>query len=735
MMRLPKTPDRGSGHGRLRDDAGVAFVLVLIWSTALLLLSLVVVQAALNQIQPSDRTEDTYAALSAAEAGIDDYRARLAQDPRYFLRTDTENPALSGWADVPGGDGSTQFTITVDRGRALVAGQLRVISTGRSGNVTRTVESVLTKRSTLDYVYVSDYETMAPAWPGAYADNTLAGKLCTERRWKDAGWVSNTAQNIHRNSSYCRWAGIYSGERLFGRVHTNDVWYLNSGIPNVDPLNAGGSSTAVFNGAITSSCPPAPNSSVAGCPDNHRWINTDSVYSNTAGTWSSSTAFRLNEIESGNTNKAWNPKYDTVLEIPASNSRMKELAEESGCVFTGPTRIRLYPNGTMAVTSPDTRKTRSYCGGTSLLASTSTPATQPTITLNLGDMVRDGFNGVIYVQGTRTMPTSDPNYWATSSSAPTCLKKTGTATNSYPFVIPSAAERTELFRSSYSGQKGFPSAAYGGPAAWYDCNSGDLFIQGEFKAEMTIAAENNIALTGFLVDTEVVNKTNTSVPTTYGMPPVTSNNMIGLVPNQFLYAYRPLDANDNETADWNYDKTKNVIYNFAALVLNQCFGAQSATEGVNMGQIFMRGSLGQKYRCPVGLSGGGAAYSKQYTYDQRFMVADPPPYMLEMSNEPWKVQSQEATNVRRDVPATEGLISDTGTQARSTTRQWDVLLNDGPGLDLAFARMASGGGTAGVAGGKVTFTAPDTPMTSVIEVVVRKQDGTLAAQYLTITVT
>lgn len=58
-----------------------------------------------------------------------------------------------------------------------------------------------------------------------------------------------------------------------------------------------------------------------------------------------------------------------------------------------------------------------------------------------------------------------------------------------------------------------------------------------------------------------------------------------------------------------------------------------------------------------------------------------------------------------------------------------------PGFDLAFARMASGGGTASVTGGKVMFTAPDTPMTSVIEVVVRKQDGTLAAQYLTITVT
>ena len=728
------------GHFASGSDEGSALIIVIIGCMALVALSLVVAQATISAIRPSDRSEKSYAAQAAAEAGIDDYRARLLVDNRYFLRApDATNPALTGWAEVPGGAGQGEFTYAIDTSRALVAGELRISSTGRVDGVTRTVEAVLTKRSTLDYVYISDIESMAPSLPGAYSDPTIAADLCTNRRWAAAGQVSKDGvsplNGIHRNSNYCRWAGIYNTERIKGRIHTNDIWYLSSAIPNIDPLSTGGNSTAVFDGAITTSCPPA-TTGVAGCPEGMRWISTNDVSSNTSGAWGSGTTYKATELSGTQTGKLWNPTFDSVLEIPASNSRMRELAMDKGCVFTGPTRIRFRTDGTMAVTSPATRATTALCGGTSLYANPAAPATQPTVTLDLGAMKAAGFNGVVYVQGTQTPPVGDANRWVAGTSA-ACVKKTVTAVNSYPFVIPAVAEQTELFNSSYTGKKGFPSEKFGSDPGWYDCDAGDVFLQGEFTGAVTVATEHDIALTGPVIDSNDPNKTN-SAAADYGVPPLTSNNMLGLVPYRFLYAYRPLDANTSsatETADWNWQKNRNPIYNFAAVVLTQCFGAQDATRGSNMGGIYLRGSLGQKYRCPVGVSGGGAAYQKFYQYDQRYMVEDPPPYMLELSNEPWKVKAYSETSIRRDPVALAGMVADAGSQARSTTRTYNVLANDSAGNALTGAAIKAGSGTATVVGNQISFVAPPNVGQTVVEYVVTKPDGSRAAQTLTITIT
>ena len=717
-------------------ERGAALIIVVVWGAILLMLVGILAQATINAIKPSQTSESSYAALAAAEAGLEDYRARLLADNRYFLRIDPTNPALTGWAPMPGGSSGGEFSYAVDTSRAMSAGQLRVSSTGRANGVTRTVEEVYTKRSTLDYVYISDIETMAPGLPGAYTDPTTATQLCADRRWRDAGQVSPTGTSpqtgTHRNSYYCRWAGIYSGEKLIGRIHTNDVWYLDSQIPNIDPLSTGGNATAVFDGKVTTSCPP-PTGTTAGCPDTMRWIATSNVGSNNTGSWSSSTTYHSNEYGTLYPGKLWNPQYDTVLAIPASNSRMKELAQSGGCVYTGPTRIRFRSNGNIEVTSPATKSTSSLCGGTSLYVTPSTTnaaqnAAQPTWTGNLATMKTAGFNGVIYVQGTVSPGAGDVNYSA-SGTAATCQKKTTGAANAYPFVIPTL-EAAELFNSSYSGKKGFPSEQYGSSTSWFDCNAGDAYLQGELSGAVTIATENNIGLTGHTRDAL---DPMTLGSADYGVPPLTSDNLLGLVPTQFLYAYRPLTASYVETADWNYTKAKNVVYNFAAVVLRQCFGSMDATKGVNMGVIYLRGSLGQKYRCPVGLSGGGSAYSKNYVYDQRFTVEDPPPYMLELSSEPWKLKSISETGFRRDPVATSGLVADTGTQARNTTRSWDVTANDARVRRLISVQIARGQGSASVASGQVSFSAPTTLGQTVLEYVVERTDGTIAVSTLSIT--
>ena len=74
------------------------------WGLLMMGLSLVVGQAVINQITPSDRTERSYAALAAAEAGIEDIEARLQVQSITTLIADPDNAALRGWVPVPGGD-------------------------------------------------------------------------------------------------------------------------------------------------------------------------------------------------------------------------------------------------------------------------------------------------------------------------------------------------------------------------------------------------------------------------------------------------------------------------------------------------------------------------------------------------------------------------------------------------------------------------------------------------------
>jgi hypothetical protein len=117
--------------------------------------------AVTQQIRKSDNAETSYQALSAAEAGVEDIRARLAVDSDYWrdLNPD-ENPALEGWASIPGEDTSAQFTYFVDTSAAERSGRIRVTSSGRAfeGGEVRSVDVLLQKRNSTEYAYLSDSE-------------------------------------------------------------------------------------------------------------------------------------------------------------------------------------------------------------------------------------------------------------------------------------------------------------------------------------------------------------------------------------------------------------------------------------------------------------------------------------------------------------------------------------------------------------------------------------------------
>ena len=128
--------------------------------------------------------QDRVEALSAAQAGIDHYLGHLNQDRNYFATPDCDNPALEGpnpdpawliddcgWdADTPVGwvkvqpddPNSAEFHYDVDS-RQMDQFTIWVSSTGRAGNVERTLQAKVTIAGSQRYLYVTDFEDADPA--------------------------------------------------------------------------------------------------------------------------------------------------------------------------------------------------------------------------------------------------------------------------------------------------------------------------------------------------------------------------------------------------------------------------------------------------------------------------------------------------------------------------------------------------------------------------------------------
>lgn len=674
-----------------RDDSGVAMVLVMAWGLLMMGLVLVVSQAVIDQIRPSDRSEKSYAALSAAEAGLADLEARLQIGTISSVTGDATNLALRGWVPVPGGDASAEFTYAIDATKSGAVGEVRAYATGRAGDVTRTVEAVLTKRSTLDYVYMSDIESPSPDTPGVYGTSqysssgyTLqqAARLLCSRRWVEPGPVSISSGGVvtrgnQRNLRFCRWAGIYNNEKVVGRIHTNDVWWLqNANLSSVLDPNA-----------ITSACRSSDEGlepGEVGCPAPHRYVTANSVSSSSTPNNYQGDSYR----PSGPDNTQRNPGYDTILDLPQNPDLLKQRAAETGCIYTGPTRIRFADEGGvgyMYVTSPGTKRTRAGCDGQ---GGNGTGLQSPATAQKTGRVRLDDFSElVVFVQDVRPsteidLPGADyadpsqkyfwekANRWV-SGTEPTCILKSG---RKYPYVIPNDPADAARFASG-STFRGFPSEQADPASPWYgsSCASGDLYVQGEYRGAVMLTSDNNMVLTGSLRDAQLANPSAAAGSADYGRPSPSSTSTLGIAAGRFAYVYRPLTASGSWVSDWRASNASNPIFDFALLAIQHCFATQDFDRSINNGFIYLWGSLAQKYRCAVGVS-GGSGYGKVYKYDDR-LAARTPPYMLELSDEPWgDERTGEITPVRQTV---------------GETATWPLLRPDESGLLVRNVKLAS----------------------------------------------
>jgi hypothetical protein len=156
----------------------------------------------------------------------------------------------------------------------------------------------------------------------------------------------------------------------------------------------------------------------------------------------------------------------------------------------------------------------------------------------------------------------------------------------------------------------------------YGCRDGDVFLSGTLKGRLTIAAENNIVV--------VAN-------TTYATTGVASTDMLGLVANQFVQVYHPVNSSGNNLSDSRNPTSTftNPQIHAAMLALGHSFIVQNYDEGAQLGTITINGVIAQKWRGPVGTS-GGTGYLKGYGYDSRLQYASPP-YVQDITETPYRV--------------------------------------------------------------------------------------------------
>jgi hypothetical protein len=165
------------------------------------------------------------------------------------------------------------------------------------------------------------------------------------------------------------------------------------------------------------------------------------------------------------------------------------------------------------------------------------------------------------------------------------------------------------------------------------CTYGTAYIEGTLKGRLTIAAENNVVITGDL---------------TYSGGR-TGTDALGLIANESVKIYHPVKCTSYSwwtrecSGGQNLDRPNGSKFvdpqvNAAILTLEHSFIVQQYQFGSGLGDLNLFGTIAQRFRGPVGTTGGSTGYSKKYVYDTRMRYA-PPPYFLDPVRSAWGVKT------------------------------------------------------------------------------------------------
>lgn len=656
----------GSDRRPLADEHGMAMMMVI----GFMLVAGVIVATALSyatSLQPrAVNGQDRVEALSAAQAGIDHYLAHLNQDRNYFATADCDNPALKGpnadpalltapcgwdantpvgWVKVqPGDPASAEFHYDVDS-RQMDQFTIWVSSTGRAGNVRRTLQAKVTIAGSQRYLYVTDFEDADPEntviYPSGPAhDHCGKSGVTNAKYW----WQPQYNERSDGDNPSCVEIQFISADVLDGPVHFNDTPLVNG--------------NATFKQGFTTYS--------SGCP---KTATSNASDARTAG------CFRGSGTPSLSTKGA---RWGNVNLLPDTTG---DIVNKPGCQFTGDTRIRFNSNGTMDVWNTMSAGTTVGFAGNPAVATAPNcgtvanykpasgqkyPAAKQTVN------VPDGM--VIYVRNAATSATCVPGQivnGTTSGSAakdviPTRSTSIANAVSDIGFLHPTYTKA----RTS-SGWPSSPSVKSSSHSSKFDCGLGNVYVEGTVKGRVTIAAENNVVVTGDL------GIANTALGDATGKD---DSDIVGLVAQNSVVVYHPVEVTDwtvsksgggtfscgsepsdapsggrnGSTCTYTPDDWENLDYLsppqtasdgkkhrwiYASIqTLAHSFWVESYNKGNPTGVLSVRGSIAQRWRGIVGTGSITTGYIKDYSYDKRLQTTSPP-YFPPWANGEWAAET------------------------------------------------------------------------------------------------
>lgn len=532
LLRLLGPGRALSARVRRSGDTGSSLIMVVGLGITVTLMLVGLTGYALNGYVRSKTVTDWTTAVAAAQAGVDDYIARLNEDELYWTRgeTDATNPAFTGWVTVPGARNGAVYRYNLDTSTTSTTGQVKIIASGRVGDEVRTVKASLKRGRFLDFVYHSDFETGDPANPLYYSTSywrtrTYDQKVatCGVYNWA-AGWNTRNA-----NCPKIYWRN----DVVVGKFHTNDTFFA--------------SDRPTFTGSVSSGCPVVETTDP--CNRRNVWVPdpgspTNPVFAST-------------------------PTGGIQLGMPASNAAIRREADPllggRGCLYTGPTRIVFKAGGGMAVDSPNTAAGSTPCG--------------------VGRNAVLPPNGVIFVENVPSArtPVDCTRPWVNTDSA-----------------VPLDAT---------SGGRAYPRTD---DRTAYDCRAGDVFVEGTLLGQVTIAAANNIIMTGNL---------------RYAGGG-TGTDVLGLIAENNVSVYHPVNTSGAEVLGSAQMRDPEIWA--AMLSVLHSINVQNYETGAVKGTMQIRGSIAQKWRGAVGTFSGTttrSGYAKDWQYDNRLIWLSPPKFL------------------------------------------------------------------------------------------------------------
>lgn len=573
------------------DDRGVALVTVLGMSAVLVVMVTMGLAVASTSTTTASTDENWDAAGAAAYAGISDYQSRLTNDNTYQKYGDKSapfsvstgsttlvlptgslaNPAFGwtdggSWAPIPGATGNRAFRYEIDNSKYSTQGVIRVLSTGRSGTVTRSILATVRQKGFIDFLYFTDYEVQDPAITG-YSQSACE-KYYPARVDSDCGGAIQFG----------------SSEVVDGPLHSNDALYICGGD---------------FKGKVTSNYQTAP------------------YYRNCGAA----------TFEQGA------PAPADKLVMPPTNTQMKQETRgdltatdvpRPGCLYTGPTSIVFNSDGTMTVRSPWTKFVNTSATGGMTNPACGTPGRGSndgtTLGSDAGQRITVPAQNLVYVQTVPAVST-DPNYWA-----PGALPYSGFACAAngnglgYPYTATTGSNPTTNGTTTTES-----ITATGTGTNYYGCSAGDVFVKGQLKGQLTIAAENYVWVTGNIVYTDQ------------------ASDILGLVGQNAIWVWNPIIAtttcstgrsgttcSTGSASNYLTDSARTI--DAAMLSVSHTFQVQNYDKGATRGSLNVLGAIAQKFRGTVGTVGSRpTGYTKNYKYDVRLRNIAPPKFLQAVS--------------------------------------------------------------------------------------------------------